>query len=135
MSTITIIGNTTDDPVLRMAGDRAVANVTVVENERRRNAQGEWEDGDPSFYDVTCWGSLGENVSESIPKGTRVLVIGRMKQDRWEKDGEKRSAHKVTADAIGPDLTWATAEVTRKTKAGNGQAKAKASSGGGGGFE
>ena len=67
-----------------------------------------------SFFDVICWRDLAENIVESIPKGTRVIVTGRLDQRSWEGDGgEKRSKVEITADEIGPSLRWATAEVSR----------------------
>ncbi len=114
-----LTGNMTRDPELRFLNSgQAVTSFGLAINSRRKNdATGEWEDGEPEFYDVSCFGTLAENVAESLPKGTRVTLNGKMKYRSWETDsGDKRSKVEVVADAIGPDLRWATAEVTRTEK-------------------
>lgn len=114
-TTATVTGNLSRDPELRYTSSgKAVASFGVAVGSRRKNAQGVWEDGETSFYDITCWDTLAENVAESLIKGARVVVTGRMQQSRWEdKDGNKRSKVEVVADDVGPSLRWATAEVTK----------------------
>ena len=113
---IHLTGNMTRDAELRFSNSgQAVANFGLAINNRRKNANGEWEDGDPGFYDVTCFGTLAENVAESLSRGDRVTLNGRIDFQQWEKDGEKRSKVAVIADAVGPDLRWATAKVERRS--------------------
>lgn len=123
---ITIVGNLTRDPELRYTPNgAAVANFGVAVNDRKRvGGTDKWED-DPSFFDVTAWDELAVNASESLGRGNRVIVTGKLKQRSWETtEGDKRSKVEIIADAIGPDLRWATAAVTRtEKKDGNGQAK------------
>nr|WP_255473749.1 single-stranded DNA-binding protein [Micromonospora sp. ALFpr18c] len=99
-----------------------VARFTVAVNPRVFDkALGEWRDGEPSFYNCTAWRQLAENVAESLSKGVRVIVTGTIAQQRWETDqGEKRSTFAVTAEAVGPDLTYATAAVRKTVRAGTG---------------
>lgn len=115
-ATATVVGNVTRDPELRYtANGVALATFGIAVNRRAKNATtGAWEDADPEFFDVTCWRELGENVVESIVKGTRVVVTGRLSQRSWETDdGQKRSKVEVVADEVGPSLRWATATVAR----------------------
>jgi single-strand DNA-binding protein len=92
-----------------------------------------------SFFDVTCWRQLAENVAESLVKGTRVIVYGRLEQRSWEtNDGERRSKVEIVADDVAPSLRWATAEITRNdfrgdADAGGGGGRSGGGSGGGGG--
>lgn len=120
---ITVVGNVTDDPDLRFTHDgTACCVITVAVNPRRfdRNTQ-QWVDGEPSFHRVTVWRQLGENVAESIKKGARVIVSGTLAQRHWETDaGEKRSAWGITADAVGAELTFATATVKRMSRTARG---------------
>lgn len=116
---ITVIGNLTADPELRFTpSGAAVAKFTVCVNKRVKDANGAWKDGEPSFYSVSAWRGLAENVAETLTRGMRVVVVGEISQRHWEdtKTGEKRSAFEVTADAVGPDLTWATAKVSKVSK-------------------
>ncbi|MGC4855161.1 single-stranded DNA-binding protein [Micromonospora sp. DT4] len=120
---ITVVGNLTDDPELRFTSSGVpMARFTVAVNPRVFDkASGEWRDGEPSFYNCTAWRQLAENVAESLSKGVRVIVTGTIAQQRWETDqGEKRSTFAVTAEAVGPDLTYATATVRKTVRAGNG---------------
>lgn len=111
---VTITGNTTRDAELRFTNSgTATASFGVAINTRRKGASGEWEDGDPQFYDVKCFGTLAENVAECIERGTRVVISGKLDFSSWEKDGQKRSKIEILADAIGPDLRWATCKVER----------------------
>lgn len=117
-NTVELIGNITRDPELRFTpSGAAVANFGLAVNRRWRNQQtNEWEE-QVSFFDVVCWRELAENVAESLTKGSRVMVSGRLDQRSWETDnGEKRSKVEVVADEIGPSLRWATAQVTRNER-------------------
>ena len=112
---VTIVGNVTRIELKYLASGMAVAEFAVAVNERVKNKDtGQWEDGDSSFFDCTVFGQMAENVVETIEQGTRVILRGRLKQDRWETDsGDKRSKVKVMVDDIGPDLRWATAAVQK----------------------
>jgi single-strand DNA-binding protein len=121
-NTITVTGNVTRDPEMRFtAGNQAVTTFGLAVNRRWQNRQSqEWEES-TSFFDVVCWGTLAENVADSLSKGTRVLVNGRLEQRSWEtQDGEKRSKIAVVADEVGPSLRWATARA-EKVDRRNGQ--------------
>jgi single-strand DNA-binding protein len=115
---VTVVGNCTRDPELRFtAGGQAVASFGLAVNRRWQNRQtNEWEEA-VSFFDVTCWAQLAENVAESITKGSRIIVSGRLDQRSWEtQDGDKRSKIEIVADEIGPSLTYATAQVVRNER-------------------
>lgn len=132
-NTVTLVGNATRDPELRYTpSGQTVATFGLAVNRRWQNRQTqEWEE-QTSFFDIKCWAQMAENVSESVQRGTRVIVTGRLEQRSWENDnGEKRSKIEVVADEIAPSLRWATAQVTKieRSAAGGGGA----SSGGGGG--
>ena len=125
-STVTLVGNATADPTLRFTpAGQAVVTFGLAVNRRWRNRQtDEWEE-QVSFFDVKCWAQMGENVAESIPRGTRVVVVGRLEQRSWETDGgEKRSKVEVVADEVAPSLRWATAQVQRIERDGPGQTPA-----------
>jgi single-strand DNA-binding protein len=126
---VTVIGNVTRDPELRFTpSGMAIASFGVAVNRRWQNRQtNEWEER-VSFFDVKCWAQLGENVSASVQKGSRVIVTGRLEQDSWEQDGQKRSKVEIVADEVGPRLRGATAEITR-----NERREGDAPAGGGGG--
>ena len=118
---ITVVGNLTADPELRFTpSGAAVATFGLAWNRRSTNARGETEE-QVSFFDVTCWRQLAENVAESLAKGTRVVVYGRLEQRSWEtNDGEKRSKVEIIADDVAPSLRWATASITRNDFRGEG---------------
>ncbi len=125
---VELIGNLTRDPELRfIPSGAAVANFGLAVNRRWRNQQtNEWEE-EVNFFDVVCWRDLAENVAESLTKGNRVLVSGRLQSRSWETDnGEKRVKVEVVADEVGPSLRWATAQVTRTERRDGG---------GGGGYD
>ena len=124
-STVTIVGNITRDPELRFtAGGKGIASFGVAVN-RRWQQNGEWQEK-VSFFNVTAWDTLGENIAASLTKGTRVIVTGRLEQREYEtKEGEKRNVVEIVADEIGPSMRWARAEVERISRDGGG-------SGGGG---
>jgi single-strand DNA-binding protein len=115
---ITIVGNLTDDPELRYtANGAAVANFTVAHSTRIKDAAGNWSDGETSFFRVNVWRALAENAAESLTRGTRVVVTGRLKQRSWEnQEGEKRSMIEIEADDVGPSLKWATASVQKTSR-------------------
>ena len=113
---ITVIGNLTADPELRFtpSGD-AVANFTVASTPRTYDKQAnEWRDGDPLFLGCSVWRQAAENVTESLTKGMRVIVTGRLKQRSYEtREGEKRTVFEIDVEDVGPSLMWASAQVTR----------------------
>lgn len=120
---ITIVGNLTDDPELRFTpSGAAVANFTVASTPRAfdRNTQ-EWVDGEAMFLRCSIWRQAAENVAESLMRGMRVIVQGRLKARSYEtKEGEKRTVFEVEVEEIGPALKFATAKVTRATRQGGG---------------
>lgn len=121
-NTVTITGNATREPELRFTpGGQAVASFGLAVNRRWQNRQTqEWEES-VSFFDVTAWAQLAENAAESVAKGTRVTVTGRLDQRQWEtKEGDKRSKVEIVADDVAVSLRWATAEVTRTEGNGGG---------------
>ncbi|MGE3621175.1 MAG: single-stranded DNA-binding protein [Acidimicrobiia bacterium] len=128
-NTVTLIGNVTRDPELRFTpSGQALASFGLAVNRRWQNRQTQQWEEQTSFFDVVCWAQLGQNVAESVAKGTRVVVTGRLEQRSWETEqGEKRSRIEVIADEVGPSLRWATADVTRNERSDGGGA------GGGGG--
>lgn len=117
-NTVTIVGNLTRDIELRYTGaGTAQARIGVAVNHRKKNREtDEWED-DPKFFNVVAWGDLAEHAEETLEKGNRVVIVGRLEQRTWETDeGEKRNVVEIIADEIAPSLRWATAEVTRVGK-------------------
>ena len=132
-NTITIIGNVTRDPELRyLTSGTALAQLGVAVN-RRYQQNGEWQE-DTSFFDVVCWRDLADNVSESISKGDRIIVTGRLEQRSWEtQDGDKRSKVEIVADEVGPSLRWATARIEKIRR--DGPAGGGGNGGGGGGYD
>jgi single-strand DNA-binding protein len=142
---VALVGNITRDPELRFTPTgQATATFGLAVNRRWQNRQTqEWEEA-TSFFDVVCWREMAENAAESLSRGSRVLVTGRLEQRSWETaDGDKRSKIEVVADEIGPSLRWATAQVTKNERRGPGEsapaaprqaAAATASSDQGGGY-
>jgi single-strand DNA-binding protein len=117
-SNVTVVGNLTRDPELRYTPNGApVATFGVAVNRRWQNRDSQqWEES-VSFFNVTCWRDLAQNVSESLEKGSRVLVTGRLEQRSWEtQNGERRSVVEIVADEVGPSLRWATATVNRNER-------------------
>jgi single-strand DNA-binding protein len=130
---ITIIGNLVDDPQLRYTPTgQAVANFRVASTPRFLDRQtNEWKDGDSLFLSCNIWRQAAENVAESLQRGMRVIVSGRLRQRSYEtKEGEKRTVYEIEVDEVGPSLRNASAKVVRSSRA-TGQG---ASSGGGGGY-
>jgi single-strand DNA-binding protein len=114
-NTVSLVGNVTRDPEIRYTpSGQTVATFGLAVNRRWQNRQTqEWEE-QVSFFDVKVWQQMAENVSESILKGTRVVVTGRLEQRSWETDnGDKRSKIEVVADEVAPSLRWATAQVNK----------------------
>lgn len=136
---ITVVGNLTADPELRFtASGAAVANFTVASTPRIYDRQsGEWKDGEALFLRCNIWREAAENVAESLTRGARVIVTGRLKQRSFEtREGEKRTVVEVEVDEIGPSLRYATAKVNKASRGGGGGGfggGSSSSSGGGGG--
>src|ERR687883_624127 len=131
---ITVVGNLTADPELRFTpSGAAVANFTVASTPRTFDRQSqEWKDGEALFLRCNVWRQAAENVAESLTRGSRVIVSGRLKQRSFEtKEGEKRTVVELEVDEIGPSLRYATAKVT---KASRGEGGGGFGGGGGGGF-
>jgi single-strand DNA-binding protein len=112
---ITITGNLVDAPELRYTqGGQPVASCRVASTPRYQDRAGQWQDGDALFLSVTAWRQLAEHVAESLAKGSRVIITGRLRQRSYEaQDGSKRTVYEVTADDIAPSLRTATVKVTR----------------------
>jgi single-strand DNA-binding protein len=128
---ITVVGNVTDDPELRFTpGGAAVANFTVASTPRSFDRQSnEWKDGGTLFLRCSVWRQAAENVAESLHRGNRVIVQGRLRQRSFEtREGEKRTVIELEVDEVGPSLKFATAKVSKTTRGGGG------GGGGGGGF-
>lgn len=125
---VVLVGNLTDDPELRFTPQGvAVANFRIAVSPRFKDANGQWKDGETSFFRVNCWRQLAENVAESLTRGSRTVVAGRLKMRQWEtQEGEKRSVVEVEADEVGPSLKWATAKVERTSRGAGGGAGAGA---------
>jgi single-strand DNA-binding protein len=130
--TITVIGNLTDDPELRFTpSGAAVAKFRVASTPRFLDRQtNEWKDGEPLFLTCNVWRQAAENVAESLQRGARVIVSGRLRQRSYEtREGEKRTVFELEVDEIGPSLRYATAKVQKMSRSGGGGF----GSGGGGG--
>jgi single-strand DNA-binding protein len=123
---VMLVGNLTDDPELRFTPNgAAVANFRLAVTPRVREGDS-WKDGETSFFRINVWRQQAENVAETLQKGTRCIVVGRLRTRSWETpEGEKRSVTEVEADELGPSLKFATAKVERSSRGGSG--------GGGGG--
>jgi single-strand DNA-binding protein len=135
-TTITIIGNLTDDPELRFTpSGAAVAKFRVASTPRFMDrASGEWKDGEPLFLACNIWRDAAEHVAESLQRGTRVIVTGRLRQRSYEtREGEKRTVIELEVDEIGPSLRYATAKVQKMARSGAGSGGGFGASGGGSG--
>jgi len=135
-TTLTIIGNLTNDPELRFTpSGAAVANFTVASTPRMFDRQSnEWKDGETLFMRCSVWRDAAENVAESLQRGSRVIVTGRLKSRSYEtKEGEKRTVVELEVDELGPSLRYATAKVN-KTSRGGGGGGGFGGGGGGGGY-
>jgi len=127
---ITVVGNLTGDPELRFTpSGAAVANFTVASTPRAFDRQSnEWKDQETLFMRCSVWSEAAENIAESLVRGNRVVVTGRLKSRSYEtKEGEKRTVVELEVDEVGPSLRYATAKVNRTQRSGGG-------GGGGGGF-
>jgi single-strand DNA-binding protein len=140
--TITVIGNLTDDPELRFTpSGAAVAKFRIASTPRVLDRQtNEWKDGEPLFLSCNIWRQAAENVAESLQRGARVIVSGRLRQRSYEtREGEKRTVMELEVDEIGPSLKYATAKVQKMQRSsgggfGSGGGGGNAG-GGGGGFD
>jgi single-strand DNA-binding protein len=140
--TITVIGNLTDDPELRFTtSGAAVAKFCIAATPRVLDRQtNEWKDGEPLFLTCNIWRQAAENVAESLQRGARVIVSGRLRQRSYEtREGEKRTVMELEVDEIGPSLKYATAKVQKMQRSsgggGFGSGGGGNASGGGGGFD
>ena len=117
----TIVGNLVEDPEVRFTNTGiAVINLRVAVTQRIQQ-DGQWRDGDTSYFKVNVWRGQAEHLAESPGKGDRVMVTGRLRQRSWETpDGDKRSVTELEADEVGASLKWATAKVERTSQRGNG---------------
>lgn len=140
--TITVVGNLTDDPELRFTSSgAAVAKFRVASTPRFLDkTTNEWKDGEPLFLSCTVWRQAAENVAESLQRGARVIVSGRLRQRSYEtREGEKRTVIELEVDEIGPSLRYATAKVQKMSRSSGGGfgsgGGAGAGAGGGGNFD
>ena len=125
---ITVVGNLTADPELRFTpSGAAVANFTVASTPRTFDRQtNEWHDGEALFLNCSVWRQAAENAAESLTRGMRVIVSGRLKARSYEtREGEKRTVFEIDVDEVGPSMKYATAKVTKTSRSG----------GGGGGYQ
>jgi single-strand DNA-binding protein len=120
-NSVTLVGNLVEDPELRFtASGVAMARIRIAVSRRYQDRDGNWQE-ESGFFGGTVWRDYAENVAESLTKGTRVMITGRLKQRNWEtNEGEKRSVVEVDIQEIGPSLRWATANVTRTPRSGDG---------------
>jgi len=128
---ITVVGNLTGDPELRfIQSGAAVVNFTVASTPRTfERTSNEWKDGETLFMRCSLWREAAENVAETLTKGMRVIVTGRLVSRSWEANGEKRTVTEMQVDEVGPSLRYATAKVNRTQRAGG-----QGGGNGGGGF-
>ena len=134
-TTLTIIGNLTNDPELRFTpSGAAVANFTVASTPRMFDRQSnEWKDGETLFMRCSVWRDAAENVAESLQRGSRVIVTGRLKSRSYEtKEGEKRTVVELEVDEVGPSLRYATAKVNKVARSGGSGGYGGGGGGGGG---
>ena len=121
---ITVVGNLTADPELRFTpSGAAVANFTVASTPRTFDRQSnEWKDGEALFLNCSVWRQAAENAAESLTRGMRVIVSGRLKARSYEtREGEKRTVFEIDVDEVGPSMKYATAKVTKTSRSGGGQ--------------
>ncbi|GAA2680202.1 MULTISPECIES: single-stranded DNA-binding protein [Actinoplanes] len=133
---ITVVGNLVNDPELRFTNSgAAVCSFRIASTPRTLDRQsGEWKDGEPLFLSCSVWRDAAEHVSESLQRGARVIVQGRLRQRSYDtKEGEKRTVMELEVDEIGPSLRYATAKVQKASRSGGGGGGFGASGGGGGG--
>ena len=133
-TTITVIGNLVDDPELRFTPSGApVANFRIASTPRTFDRQtNEWKDGDTLFLSCAVWRQAAENVAESLQRGMRVIVQGRLKSRQYEtREGEKRTVFEIDVEEVGPSLRSASAKVTKTTRSGGGGGYSGGNGGGG----
>jgi single-strand DNA-binding protein len=133
---VTLVGNLVDDPELRFTpSGAAVANFRVASTPRTYDRQsGEWKDGESLFLSCSVWRQAAENVAESLQKGMRVIIQGRLKSRSYDdREGQKRTVFEIDVDEVGPSLRSATAKVTRASRSGGGEGGGGNFGGGGGG--
>jgi single-strand DNA-binding protein len=131
---ITVVGNLVDDPELRFTpSGAAVANFRIASTPRTFDRQtNEWKDGDALFLSCSVWRQAAENVAESLVKGMRVVIQGRLRSRQYEtREGEKRTVFEIEVDEVGPSLKYATAKVTRTQRSGAGFGGGQGGQGGG----
>jgi single-strand DNA-binding protein len=134
---VSITGNLTRDPELRFTpSGQATATFGVAVNRRWQNRQTQEWDEATSFFDVVCWGQLAENAAQSLARGTRVVVSGRLDQRSWDTpEGDRRSKIEITADEVAPSLRWATTTVSKNERRSPDGGYQGSGSGGGGGYQ
>src|SRR3954470_4662517 len=135
-TTITVVGNLTDDPELRFTpSGAAVAKFRIASTPRFLDkTTNEWKDGEPLFLACNIWRQAAENVAESLQRGARVIVTGRLRQRSYEtREGEKRTVMELEVDEIGPSLRYATAKVQKMSRSSGGGGFGASGGGGGGG--
>jgi single-strand DNA-binding protein len=116
-NSVTLVGNLVDDPELRFTPNgAAMTKIRIAVNRRYQDRNNEWQE-ETSFFGGTCWRDMAENVAESLTKGMRVIVFGKLEQRSWEtQEGDKRSVVEIRIDEIGPSVRWATAAVTKSAR-------------------
>ncbi|WKD60025.1 single-stranded DNA-binding protein [Corynebacterium caspium] len=122
-TTITVVGNIVNDPELRFTPNgAAVANFRIASTPRRFNREtNQWEDGEALFLTCNVWRQAAENVAESLSKGMRAIVVGRLRQRSYQnREGESRTVYEIEVDEVGPALKYATAQVNRNPREGGG---------------
>ena len=135
-STVTLVGNLTRDPELRFTqSGQAIATLGIAVS-RRYQQNGEWQEK-TSYFNIVAWAQLGENAAQSLNKGARVIVTGRLEQRQYEtREGEQRNTVEIVADEIGPSLRWATAQVEKTSRSSSEGGSFQGGSGGpGGGYQ
>ena len=132
-NSVTLVGNVTRDPELRFTpSGQATASFGLAVNRMWNDRQTGERKESVSFFDIVCWREMAENAAESLTKGSRIIVSGRLEQRSWEsQEGEKRSKVEVIADEIGPSLRWATATITRNERKAPGEGAGGGAPGGG----
>src|SRR5258706_3073208 len=117
-NSVTLVGNLTDDPELRFTPQGvAVANFRIAVNQRRKDAQGNWVDGETSYFRISCWRQLAENAAETLTRGSRAIVTGQLKYREWEStEGEKRPVDAIDAQKVGPSLRFVTASTETESR-------------------
>ncbi|MGH8925495.1 MAG: single-stranded DNA-binding protein [Acidimicrobiia bacterium] len=121
LNNVVLVGNLVEDPEMRFTPSGVpMVKIRLAVNRRWRDQNNDWQE-ETSFFNGTIWREHAENVSESLQKGTRVIVAGRLEQRSWETEqGEKRSVVELQIDEIGPSLRWATATVNKTARSGGG---------------